>query len=67
MKITVSYPYGYSEPAHSMQDAERRLRESSDTGKIEANPETPGKYREHREAGFNGPGWYYAGTIFISE
>ena len=67
MKITVAYPYGYSEPAQSMQDAEKRLRESSDTGKIEANPTEPGKYREWREAGFVGTGWYYAGTIFVSE
>ena len=66
MKITVSYPNGYSEPAKSLRDAERLLRESSDTGEIEQNPTAPGRYREFRQTGFVGPGWYYAGTIFIS-
>jgi hypothetical protein len=63
-KVTVSYPGGFSESCGSIPEAEARLRESSNTGEIEMDPDEPGRYREHRAFGFNGPGWYFAGRIY---
>lgn len=65
-QITVEYPGGFSEKVSSVIEAEERLRESSDTGVIEADPEDLGRYREHRECGPDGPGWYFAGRLYRS-
>jgi hypothetical protein len=60
--FTVAYPYGYSERAETLTQAEDKLRSNSDTGVIEADPKEVGRYQEYR-VGSYGEGWYFAGTI----
>lgn len=71
-KITVEYPGGFREEAQSVDDGQARLSKSSHTGKIKvssADQNEHGKsvnYREYREAGPEGRGWYFAGRIYIA-
>jgi hypothetical protein len=64
-QVTVSYPYGFSEQVPTVADAEKKLRESSHTGEIEADPKDAGRYQEYRDFGPDGPGWYFAGRVFL--
>lgn len=59
----VSYRYGFSETVTSMSTAKRRLLDSAHTGKIEIDPDDSEKYREYRDTGPDGPGWYFVGRI----
>ena len=62
--MTAEHNYGFCEQVASREEAEIKFRESSDTGRIEIDPEDDNRYREWRTAGLNGPGWYFVGRIY---
>jgi hypothetical protein len=62
MTQTINYKYGFVETVADRQEAEAKLRESSDTDNIKIDDN--GRCTEWLQFGTDGPGWYFVGQIY---